>query len=79
MIIIFIIFFIVILVIIITIVLFFVCLFVYFFQITHNSDIFIGMHGAGLAHALFLPDWAVLFELYVAQHNVHAIAVLTTC
>ena len=51
------------------------CLFVCFFQITHNSDIFIGMHGAGLAHALFLPDWAVLFELYVAQHNVHAIAV----
>ena len=33
-------------------------------QITHNSDIFIGMHGAGLTHALFLPDWAVLFELY---------------
>lgn len=33
-------------------------------KITHNSDIFIGMHGAGLAHALFLPDWAVLFELY---------------
>ena len=32
-------------------------------QITHNSDIFIGMHGAGLTHALFLPDWAVLFEL----------------
>lgn len=33
-------------------------------KITHNSDIFIGMHGAGLTHALFLPDWAVLFELY---------------
>ncbi|XP_050439181.1 EGF domain-specific O-linked N-acetylglucosamine transferase isoform X2 [Adelges cooleyi] len=31
---------------------------------THNSDIFIGMHGAGLTHLLFLPDWAVLFELY---------------
>eukprot|EP00794_Sanderia_malayensis_P012818 gene12818-14131_t len=31
---------------------------------THNSDIFIGMHGAGLTHVLFLPDWAVLFELY---------------
>ncbi|KAG8557079.1 hypothetical protein GDO81_018327 [Engystomops pustulosus] len=33
-------------------------------QITHNSDIFIGMHGAGLTHLLFLPDWAVIFELY---------------
>lgn len=30
---------------------------------THNSDIFIGMHGAGLTHLLFLPDWAVIFEL----------------
>ncbi|XP_040424652.1 EGF domain-specific O-linked N-acetylglucosamine transferase isoform X1 [Cygnus olor] len=33
-------------------------------RITHNSDIFIGMHGAGLTHLLFLPDWAVVFELY---------------
>ncbi|XP_065068055.1 EGF domain-specific O-linked N-acetylglucosamine transferase-like [Rhopilema esculentum] len=33
-------------------------------QISHNTDIFIGIHGAGLTHALFLPDWAVLFELY---------------
>uniref|UniRef100_A0A6I8RBR0 EGF domain-specific O-linked N-acetylglucosamine transferase n=1 Tax=Xenopus tropicalis TaxID=8364 RepID=A0A6I8RBR0_XENTR len=33
-------------------------------EITHNSDIFIGMHGAGLTHLLFLPDWAVVFELY---------------
>jgi protein O-GlcNAc transferase len=31
---------------------------------THNSDIFIGMHGAGLAHVMFLPDWAALFEIY---------------
>lgn len=34
-------------------------------QITRNTDIFIGIHGAGLTHLLFLPDWAVLFELYV--------------
>uniref|UniRef100_A0AAR2K8U3 EGF domain-specific O-linked N-acetylglucosamine transferase n=1 Tax=Pygocentrus nattereri TaxID=42514 RepID=A0AAR2K8U3_PYGNA len=34
-------------------------------RVTHNSDIFIGMHGAGLTHLLFLPDWAVIFELYV--------------
>ena len=34
-------------------------------QSSHNSDIFIGMHGAGLTHLLFLPDWAVIFELYV--------------
>ena len=32
-------------------------------QITHNSDVFIGMHGAGLAHFMFLPDWAVAVEL----------------
>uniref|UniRef100_A0A3Q4AC47 EGF domain-specific O-linked N-acetylglucosamine transferase n=1 Tax=Mola mola TaxID=94237 RepID=A0A3Q4AC47_MOLML len=36
-------------------------------KITHNSDIFIGMHGAGLTHLLFLPDWAVVFELYNCQ------------
>uniref|UniRef100_A0A3Q1FG32 EGF domain-specific O-linked N-acetylglucosamine transferase n=1 Tax=Acanthochromis polyacanthus TaxID=80966 RepID=A0A3Q1FG32_9TELE len=36
-------------------------------KITHNSDIFIGMHGAGLTHLLFLPDWAVIFELYNCQ------------
>lgn len=33
-------------------------------RITHNTDIFIGMHGAGLTHLLFLPDWAAVFELY---------------
>lgn len=32
-------------------------------RFTHNTDIFIGMHGAGLTHLLFLPDWAVVFEL----------------
>lgn len=31
---------------------------------SHNTDLFIGMHGAGLSHTLFLPDWANLFELY---------------
>uniref|UniRef100_A0A3P9HCU9 EGF domain-specific O-linked N-acetylglucosamine transferase n=1 Tax=Oryzias latipes TaxID=8090 RepID=A0A3P9HCU9_ORYLA len=36
-------------------------------EISHNSDIFIGMHGAGLTHLLFLPDWAVIFELYNCQ------------
>ncbi len=35
-------------------------------RVTHISDIFIGMHGAGLTHLLFLPDWAVIFELYVS-------------
>ncbi|XP_055614137.1 EGF domain-specific O-linked N-acetylglucosamine transferase [Uranotaenia lowii] len=33
-------------------------------RITRNTDIFIGMHGAGLTHLLFLPRWAVIFELY---------------
>ena len=32
--------------------------------IVANTDILIGMHGAGLTHVLFLPDHAVLFELY---------------
>ncbi|ESO95735.1 hypothetical protein LOTGIDRAFT_116699 [Lottia gigantea] len=31
---------------------------------SHNSDIFIGMHGAGLTHMLFQPDWGVGFELH---------------
>jgi hypothetical protein len=30
---------------------------------TYNTDIFIGIHGAGLSHLMFLPDWAVVFEL----------------
>lgn len=33
-------------------------------KIIHNTDILIGMHGAGLTHLLFLPKWASLFELY---------------
>lgn len=32
-------------------------------EVTHNTDVFIGIHGAGLTHLLFLPDWAVAFEL----------------
>lgn len=32
-------------------------------QIIQDTDIFIGMHGAGLTHSLFLPDWASVFEL----------------
>jgi protein O-GlcNAc transferase len=31
---------------------------------SHNSDIFIGMHGSGLTHLIFLPDWAAVWELY---------------
>lgn len=34
-------------------------------EITANTDVFIGIHGAGLTHLLFLPDWAAIFELYV--------------
>ena len=33
-------------------------------QITSNTDVFIGIHGAGLTHFLFLPDWASGFEVY---------------
>ena len=33
-------------------------------QIASRTDILIGIHGAGLTHSLFLPDWAALFELF---------------
>jgi len=33
-------------------------------KISANSDVLIGIHGAGLTHVLFQPDWGVLFELY---------------
>lgn len=33
-------------------------------KITVQSDVFIGIHGAGLTHLLFLPKWATLFELH---------------
>jgi len=32
-------------------------------QTSHNSDIFMGMHGSGLTHMLFQPDWAGVFEM----------------
>ena len=32
-----------------------------------QTDILVGLHGAGLTHMLFLPDWAVVFELYDCQ------------
>jgi len=37
--------------------------------LTQNSDVFIGMHGAGLTHLLFLPDWAAIFELYACDDD----------
>ncbi|KAL4227068.1 hypothetical protein ACF0H5_015042 [Mactra antiquata] len=33
-------------------------------KISHNSDIFIGMHGAGLTHMLYQPDWGSVIELF---------------
>lgn len=32
-------------------------------EVIRNTDIFIGIHGAGLTHLLFLPKWATVFEL----------------
>lgn len=32
-------------------------------EIIQNTDIFIGIHGAGLTHLLFLPKWATIFEM----------------
>ena len=39
-------------------------------NISANSDILIGIHGAGLTHSLFLPDYAVLFEIYNCQDEL---------
>lgn len=36
-------------------------------ETSHNSDIFIGMHGAGLTHMLFQPDWGSVIELYSCE------------
>lgn len=33
-------------------------------EIIRNTDVLIGMHGAGLTHLLFLPNWATIFEVY---------------
>lgn len=38
-------------------------------KVTQNSDIFIGMHGAGLTHGLFQPDWGVLMEIYNCEDD----------
>ncbi|RZC43143.1 EGF domain-specific O-linked N-acetylglucosamine transferase, partial [Asbolus verrucosus] len=38
-------------------------------EITRNSDVLIGIHGAGLTHLMFLPDWAAVFELYNCEDS----------
>ncbi|XP_076114479.1 EGF domain-specific O-linked N-acetylglucosamine transferase-like [Mytilus galloprovincialis] len=38
-------------------------------KVSHNSDIFIGIHGAGLTHALFQPDWGVVMEIYNCEDD----------
>ncbi|KAL8606145.1 hypothetical protein ACOMHN_067128 [Nucella lapillus] len=38
-------------------------------EVSHNSDILIGMHGAGLTHMLFQPDWGVIIELYNCEDS----------
>ncbi|XP_061195475.1 EGF domain-specific O-linked N-acetylglucosamine transferase-like isoform X1 [Saccostrea echinata] len=38
-------------------------------ETSYNSDIFIGIHGAGLTHLLFQPDWAVVIELYNCEDD----------
>ena len=41
-------------------------------QIIAETDILIGMHGAGLTHALFVPPHATLIELFPASGNMPA-------
>ena len=36
-------------------------------NITGHTDILIGVHGAGLAHMIFLPIWGTVIELYNAE------------
>lgn len=38
-------------------------------RIVAETDLLVGMHGAGLTHALFLPDHAGLVELYPAYYS----------
>ncbi|GFR10587.1 EGF domain-specific O-linked N-acetylglucosamine transferase [Trichonephila clavata] len=33
-------------------------------EISYNTDILIGIHGAGLTHMLFMPNWGAVFEIY---------------
>lgn len=40
-------------------------------ETTSNTDLLIGMHGAGLTHTLFLPDWAGLFEVYDCKDSCY--------
>lgn len=37
-----------------------------------NTDILMGVHGAGLTNTLFLPDWAALFELYDCKDTAYS-------
>lgn len=32
-------------------------------EVSRNTDVFIGIHGAGLTHLLFMSEWAALFEV----------------
>ena len=33
-------------------------------KLIRTTDILVGIHGAGLTHMLFMPDWGAVFELY---------------
>lgn len=38
-------------------------------SLIQDTDILIGMHGAGLTHMMFLPDWAAIFEVYAFKYS----------
>lgn len=39
-------------------------------EVMAHTDVLVGMHGAGLTHVLFQPDWAVLFEIFNCEDPV---------
>ncbi|XP_033105509.1 EGF domain-specific O-linked N-acetylglucosamine transferase-like [Anneissia japonica] len=41
-------------------------------MLIHSTDILIGIHGAGFTHILFLPQRAVVFEMYNCEDTCYA-------
>ena len=46
-------------------------------SVLSSADILIGMHGAALSHAFFLPPWSALIELHPINQNWHCFEHMT--